>query len=158
MIMWVYAAVIVLCLISFRSWRGALCVIAPLIVVSYLGYALKFHMDIGLKTSTLPVIALGVGIGVDYGIYLFSAIQERLADGDNFEDALCFAFATMGTSVMFTGSALAVGVGTWAFSALKFQADMGILLAFMFLVNMLGAILLLPALAALLLNPRQRSS
>ncbi|HQY04444.1 MAG TPA: MMPL family transporter [Lacunisphaera sp.] len=146
MIMWVYAAVIVLCLISFRSWRGALCVIVPLVVVSYLGYALKYYLNIGLKTSTLPVIALGVGIGVDYGIYLFSAIQERLEAGETFEDALCFAFATMGTSVMFTGSALAAGVGTWAWSALKFQADMGILLSFLFFFNMLGAMLLMPAL------------
>lgn len=154
MVMWVYAAVIVLCLVSFRSWRGALCVIAPLIVVSYLGYALKFHLDIGLKTSTLPVIALGVGIGVDYGIYLFSAIQERLEDGETFEDALCFAFATMGTSVMFTGSALAVGVGTWAFSALKFQADMGILLSFLFFFNMLGAMLLMPALGRWLFHDK----
>ncbi len=146
MVLWVYAAVIVLCLLSFRSWRGALCVIVPLVVVSYLGYALKYYLNIGLKTSTLPVIALGVGIGVDYGIYLFSAIQERLAQGETFEDALCFAFATMGTSVMFTGSALAVGVGTWAWSALKFQADMGILLSFLFFFNMLGAMLLMPAL------------
>ncbi len=145
MVMWVYAAVILLCLLSFRSWRGALCVIVPLVVVSYLGYALKYYLNIGLKTSTLPVIALGVGIGVDYGIYLFSAIQERLEEGETFEDALCFAFATMGTSVMFTGSALAVGVGTWAFSALKFQADMGILLSFLFFFNMLGAMLLMPA-------------
>ncbi len=145
MVMWVYAAVIVLCLISFRSWRGALCVIVPLVVVSYLGYALKYYLNIGLKTSTLPVIALGVGIGVDYGIYLFSAIQERLEEGETFEDALCFAFATMGTSVMFTGSALAAGVGTWAWSALKFQADMGILLSFLFFFNMLGAMLLMPA-------------
>ena len=53
----------------------------------------------------------------------------------------------MGTSVVFTGFALSIGVGTWAFSALKFQADMGILLSFMFLVNMLGAMLLMPALA-----------
>ncbi|HYC72724.1 MAG TPA: MMPL family transporter [Opitutaceae bacterium] len=147
MILWVYAAVIVLCLLSFRSWRGALCVIVPLVVVSYLGYALKYYLNIGLKTSTLPVIALGVGIGVDYGIYLFSAIQERLEAGDSFQDALCFAFATMGTSVIFTGSALAVGVGTWAFSALKFQADMGILLSFLFFFNMLGAMLIMPALA-----------
>lgn len=147
MVMWVYAAVILLCLLSFRSWRGALCVIVPLVVVSYLGYALKYYLNIGLKTSTLPVIALGVGIGVDYGIYLFSAIQERLDEGETFEDALCFAFATMGTSVMFTGSALAVGVGTWAFSALKFQADMGILLSFLFFFNMLGAMLLMPAIA-----------
>ena len=154
MVMWVYAAVIVLCLISFRSWRGALCVIVPLVVVSYLGYALKFYLNIGLKTSTLPVIALGVGIGVDYGIYLFSAIQERLAGGETFEDALCFAFATMGTSVMFTGSALAVGVGTWAFSALKFQADMGILLSFLFFFNMLGAMLLMPALGRWLFHDK----
>lgn len=146
MVLWVYAAVIVLCLLSFRSWRGALCVIVPLVVVSYLGYALKYYLNIGLKTSTLPVIALGVGIGVDYGIYLFSAIQERLEQGETFEDALCFAFATMGTSVMFTGSALAAGVGTWAWSALKFQADMGILLSFLFFFNMLGAMLLMPAL------------
>jgi predicted RND superfamily exporter protein len=147
MVLWVYAAVIVLCVLSFRSWRGALCVIVPLVVVSYLGYALKFYLHIGLKTSTLPVIALGVGIGVDYGIYLFSAIQERLELGESLEDAICFAFSTMGTSVMFTGSALAVGVGTWAFSALKFQADMGILLSFLFFFNMLGAMLLMPALA-----------
>ena len=154
MIMWVYSAVIALCLLSFRSWRGALCVILPLIVVSYLGYAMKYHLHIGLKTSTLPVIALGVGIGVDYGIYLFSAIQERLAHGENFEDALCFAFATMGTSVMFTGTALAVGVGTWAFSALKFQADMGILLSFLFFFNMLGAMFLMPALARWLFHKK----
>jgi predicted RND superfamily exporter protein len=154
MVLWVYAAVIVLCLISFRSWRGALCVIVPLIVVSYLGYALKYYLHIGLKTSTLPVIALGVGIGVDYGIYLFSAIQERLAGGDSFEDALCFAFATMGTSVMFTGSALAAGVGTWAFSALKVQADMGILLSFLFFFNMLGAMLLMPALGRWLFHSK----
>ncbi len=154
MVLWVYAAVIALCLLSFRSWRGALCVILPLVVVSYLGYALKFYLHIGLKTSTLPVIALGVGIGVDYGIYLFSAIQERLRDGESFEDALCFAFATMGTSVMFTGTALAVGVGTWAFSALKFQADMGILLSFLFFFNMLGAMFLMPALARWLFHDK----
>ncbi len=147
MIAWVYAAVVVLCLLSFRSWRATVCVIVPLVVVSWFGYALKVWFEIGLKTSTLPVIALGVGIGVDYGIYLFSAIMERLRAGDTLEDAICFAYATMGASVVFTGCALAVGVGTWAFSALKFQADMGILLACLFFFNMLGAMLLMPALA-----------
>lgn len=147
MVMWLYAAIIALCLISFRSWRATLCVVLPLIIVSDLAYALMVHLQIGLKTSTLPVVALGVGIGVDYGIYLCSAILERLRKGDNLEDAICFAYATMGTSVVFTGFALSIGVGTWAFSALKFQADMGVLLAFMFLFNMLGAMLLMPALA-----------
>jgi hypothetical protein len=147
MVLWVYATTITLCLISFRSWRATLCIVLPLVIVSYLGYALMVHLQIGLKTSTLPVVALGVGIGVDYGIYLFSTLLAKLRAGEYFEESLYYAFATMGTSVFFTGSALAVGVGTWAFSALKFQADMGILLAFMFLFNMLGAMLLLPAMA-----------
>ena len=119
----------------------------PLAIVSWLAYALMVYLGIGLKISTLPVVALGVGIGVDYGIYLCSSLLERLRRGDSLEDALCFSFATMGTSVVFTGFSLALGVGTWALSALKFQADMGVLLAFMFLFNMLGAMLLMPALA-----------
>lgn len=147
MVLWVYATTTTLCLLSFRSWRATVCIVLPLVVVSYLGYALMVHLEIGLKTSTLPVVALGVGIGVDYGIYLFSTLLDKLRKGEYFEESLYYAFATMGTSVFFTGSALAVGVGTWAFSALKFQADMGILLAFMFLFNMLGALFMLPAMA-----------
>jgi predicted RND superfamily exporter protein len=154
MVMWLYAAIVVLCLISFRSWRATVCVVLPLVIVSDLAYALMVYLEIGLKTSTLPVVALGVGIGVDYGIYLCSAILEKMREGESLEDSVCWAFATMGTSVVFTGFALAIGVGTWAFSALKFQADMGILLAFMFLFNMLGAMLVTPALASLLFRSR----
>ncbi len=147
MVLWVYATTVTLCLLSFRSWRATLCIVLPLVIVSYLGYALMVHLEIGLKPSTLPVVALGVGIGVDYGIYLFSTLLNKLRSGEFFEESLYYAFSTMGMSVFFTGTALSVGVGTWAFSALKFQADMGILLAFMFLFNMLGAMLLLPAMA-----------
>ena len=147
MVLWLYVAIIALCLISFRSWRATVCVVLPLIIVSDMAYALMVYLQIGLKTSTLPVVALGVGIGVDYGIYLCSALLEKLRKGMILEDALCESFATMGTSVVFTGFALSIGVGTWAFSAIKFQADMGILLAFMFLFNMLGAMLIMPALA-----------
>ena len=161
MVTWLYIAIVLLCLISFRSWRATVCVELPLVIVSDLAYALMVYLQIGLKTSTLPVVALGVGIGVDYGIYLCSALLERLRDGKSLEDALCESFATMGTSVVFTGLALAIGVGTWAFSAIKFQADMGVLLAFMFLFNMLGAMLLMPALARWLfwknLSDRQAS-
>jgi predicted RND superfamily exporter protein len=150
MVMWLYIAIVVLCLISFRSWRATVCVVLPLVIVSDLAYALMVYLQIGLKTSTLPVVALGVGIGVDYGIYLCSSLMERIREGQSLEDALCLSFGTMGTSVVFTGFALSIGVGTWAFSAIKFQADMGVLLAFMFLFNMLGAMLLMPALARFL--------
>ncbi|MFM9081588.1 MAG: MMPL family transporter, partial [Opitutaceae bacterium] len=104
-------------------------------------------LEIGLKTSTLPVVALGVGIGVDYGIYIFARLLADLRAGEYFEDAMFAALKDAGAAVVFTGLTLAIGVSTWVFSSLKFQADMGLLLTFMFLVNMVGAIILLPALA-----------
>lgn len=146
-LLWVFGAVIVLCLIAFRSIRAAVCVVLPLAIVSYLAYAVMAFLEIGLKTSTLPVVALGVGIGVDYGIYIFARLLADLRAGEYFEDAMFAALKDAGAAVVFTGLTLAIGVSTWVFSSLKFQADMGLLLTFMFLVNMVGAILLLPALA-----------
>jgi predicted RND superfamily exporter protein len=146
-VLWVFGAVIALCLVTFRSIRATLCIVVPLAIVSWLAYALMVYLGIGLKTSTLPVVALGVGIGVDYGIYLFARLNTALKAGVYFEDAMAGALKDTGAAVVFTGLTLAIGVSTWIFSSLKFQADMGLLLTFMFLVNMLGAIILLPAMA-----------
>ncbi len=146
-LLWVFGAVIALCLITFRDVRAALCIVLPLAIVSYLAYALMVYLGIGLKTSTLPVVALGVGIGVDYGIYIFARLMTALDAGEYFEDAMFVALKEAGAAVVFTGLTLAIGVSTWVFSNLKFQADMGLLLTFMFLVNMVGAIVLLPAMA-----------
>jgi len=144
---WVFGSVIGLCLLTFRSLRATLCIVVPLAIVSYLAYVVMVWFGIGLKTSTLPVVALGVGIGVDYGIYLFARLLAGLKDGEYFEEAMFEAFKDTGTAVVFTGLTLAIGVSTWLFSNLKFQADMGLLLTFMFLVNMVAAIVLLPAMA-----------
>ncbi|MGS0695476.1 efflux RND transporter permease subunit [Shewanella sp. 0m-4] len=149
MMLYVYGAVFILCLISFRSLRATIAVILPLYVVSTLAQALMTQLDIGLAVSTLPVIALGVGIGVDYGIYILSTMAVRLRDGMPVQQAYYEALVERGSAVIFTGLTLAIGVSTWFFSALKFQMDMGILLTFMFLVNMLGAIIILPAIAAM---------
>jgi predicted RND superfamily exporter protein len=94
------------------------------------------------------VIALGVGVGVDYGIYIYERMQHEMTHtGLPLREAFYEAMRQRGTAAVFTAVTMSIGVGTWAFSTLKFQADMGILLAFMFLVNVLGAIFLLPALA-----------
>jgi len=146
-LLWVFGAVITLCLVTFRSIRAALCIVVPLAIVSFLTYVLMIWLGIGLKTSTLPVVALGIGIGVDYGIYIFARLQAALNRGEYLEDAMFTAFRDAGAAVVFTGLTLAIGVSMWTFSTIKFQADMGILLTFMFLVNMLGAIILLPAMA-----------
>ena len=149
-----FASVTLLCLWMFRSWRITLCVIVPLALVTVLCNALKALLGIGVKVNTLPVVALGVGVGVDYGIYLFERIKHEMQEGRmSLPDAFVEALKQRGTASVFTAVTMTLSIMTWAFSTLKFQADMGVLLAFMFLVNLLGAVLLLPALAAWLLRP-----
>jgi predicted RND superfamily exporter protein len=153
MLLWVYGAVLVLCWITFRSWRAVVAAVLPLMLTSILCEALMVALGMGVKVATLPVIALGVGIGVDYALYVLSVMLARLRVGDSLSDAYHHALRFTGRVVMLTGVTLALAVGTWAFSPIKFQADMGILLAFMFVLNMLGALVLLPALAHFLLRP-----
>jgi uncharacterized protein len=157
-LLYVYSAIILLCLITFKSIRAMLCIVIPLSLVSILSYALMTYLQIGLKVNTLPVVALGVGIGVDYGIYFYSRFDECIKQGMPIKDAYFLTLSTTGFSILFTGITLAVGVITWIFSPLKFQADMGILLTFMFLLNMLGAIILLPAIASILFKDNKEKS
>ncbi|MCQ8882852.1 MMPL family transporter [Pseudoalteromonas shioyasakiensis] len=156
MMLYVYGAVILLCLISFRSVKATVAVVLPLYIVSTLAQALMVQLEIGLTVSTLPVIALGVGIGVDYGIYILSSMMGQLKQGVALEVAYRNALVERGSAVLFTGITLAIGVSTWIFSDLKFQVDMGILLTFMFLVNMLGAVLLLPAIGSFLWTDQKK--
>jgi len=155
MMLYVYGAVIILCLLSFRSLRATIAVVVPLYVVSTLAQWLMTELNIGLTVSTLPVIALGVGIGVDYGIYILSTMSVKLRNGATVQSAYFDALKERGSAVLITGVTLAIGVSTWFFSDLKFQVDMGILLTFMFLVNMIAAILVLPAIAAFLWPERK---
>lgn len=157
MLFWIYSVVGVLCLLTFRSIRVVLCLLLPLLLTSVLCQALMAQMGIGVKVATLPVIALGVGIGVDYGIYIYSRLETYLNAGNNLRVAYFLTLKTTGKAVAFTGVTLAIGVGTWVFSPIKFQADMGIILTFMFIWNMSGALVLLPALASVLL-PKKRKS
>ena len=109
------------------------------------------YLDIGVKVATLPVIALGVGIGVDYGIYIYSKLETYLYKGLRLRDAYFETLKTTGKAVSFTGLTLAIGVATWLWSPIKFQGDMGLMLTFMFIMNMFGALILLPALVRLLI-------
>ncbi len=256
-----YAAVFVMCLLSFRSPLAALCIVLPLVLVTELGHSLMVQLDIGKKVNTLTVLALGVGIGVDYAIYifarmheamtfraefsaadiaeaaavaaeaaaehagvppeeahhLFSRMYDAMSAGGTFTaadierelkrldeeadpvaaatataaarraEASSRAFAAMeanrasqadfvegqggqrslsesyfialkttGIAIFYTALTLAAGVAMWMFSDLKFQADMGVMLTFMFVVNMLAAMIFLPALCRWLLRPREK--
>lgn len=152
MLFYVYAAVVVLCFITFRSWRAVIVAVVPLVVTSILGEALMVLLGIGVKVATLPVTALGVGIGVDYSLYLLTVHLVQQRQGHSVTDAYCQAVSFTGKVVALIGITLAAAVITWAWSPIKFQADMGLMLAFMFLWNMLGALILVPSLATFLLR------
>ena len=156
MTIFVYSVVFLVCLLIFRSFFGAICVLVPLFITSILCEAIMAKMGIGIKVATLSVIAVGVGVGVDYGIYIFNKFRYYLEKNCNISEAYYKTLNTTGRAVTFTGITLSIGVVTWAFSPIKFQADMGVLLTFMFLWNMVGAIVLLPALARYLVYPKYK--
>ncbi|MEZ5540281.1 MAG: MMPL family transporter [Pseudomonadales bacterium] len=147
----VYAVVAALVFFTFPSIKAMLCILGPLALTSILCEALMAKLGIGVKVATLPVITLGVGVGVDYGIYIYSRMEGYFKEGKSLRDAYLLTLKTTGKAVSFTGLTLALGVATWYWSAIQFQKDMGILLVFMFLWNMVGALTLLPALAHFLL-------
>ncbi|MES2127092.1 MAG: MMPL family transporter [Pseudomonadota bacterium] len=152
MLVLVYGIVALLVLWEFRSWRVTLCIMLPLYITSALCEAIMARLGLGVKVATLPVIALGIGIGVDYGIYIYNRLQHFLDQGMELKQAYFETLKGTGAAVALTGVTLALGVLTWVWSDIKFQADMGLLLTFMFLWNMVGAIVMIPALAALVVK------
>ena len=158
MLLMLYAAVFLMCLISFRNPLAALCIVLPLVLVTELGHSLMVELDIGMKVNTLTVVALGVGIGVDYAIYIFARMREAMNQGSSVTEAYFVALKTTGIAIFYTALTLAVGVAMWIFSDLKFQADMGLMLTFMFVVNMFAALIFLPALCRWLLRPFEKDT
>ncbi len=157
-VLWVYAVILLLLWMCFRSWRGIVCIVLPLGLVSIMGYAVMAALDIGMKVATLPVLALAVGIGVDYGIYVYGVMAGGLTEGKSLRQAYFETLRGTGKAVIFTGITLAASVATWLMSQLQFQIDMGYLLLFMFTANMFGAILVLPAIAVFLHPERGQES
>lgn len=157
MMLYVYAAIVILVAMVYRDFRAVLACCLPLTVGTFIGYWFMKELEIGLTVATLPVMVLAVGIGVDYAFYIYNRLQLHLSQGQNIVKALEHSILEVGTATIFTAITLAVGVATWAFSDLKFQADMGKLLAFMFMVNMVMAMTALPAFAVWLeiLFPRR---
>ncbi|MFZ3033229.1 MAG: MMPL family transporter [Parvibaculum sp.] len=157
MMLWVYVVIIALVTLTYRDWRAVVACCLPLTFATFFGYWFMEVLQIGLTIATLPVMVLAVGIGVDYAFYIYNRIQYHLAEGRHITECFQMALLETGMATFFTAITLAIGVSTWAFSALKFQADMGLLLTFMFMVNMVMAVTVLPALAVILdmLLPRK---
>ena len=150
MMIYVYMTIIALVILTYRDWRATIACCVPLTLATFLGYWFMEVLEIGLTIATLPVMVLAVGLGVDYAFYIYNRIQFHLSEGEDVTQSFKLTLNETGMAVVFTALTLAVGVSTWAFSALKFQADMGLLLTFMFMVNMIMAVTALPAIAVVL--------
>jgi len=155
-LLYVYIAIIFCVVLSFwhEKLSSVISIMLPLGLVSWMAYAVMAMAGIGMKVATLPVVALAVGIGVDYGIYIYATFADAVAAGYKFEEGYYKTLKMTGKAVVFTGVTLGLGVATWLFSDLQFQRDMGLLLVFMFTANMFGAILILPAIARFLLTEK----
>jgi len=158
MMLYVYLTIMALVYVTYRDWRATLACCLPLTLATFLGYWFMKELEIGLTVATLPVMVLAVGIGVDYAFYIYNRLQIYLAQGIDIITSFKQALRETGIATIFTALTLSIGVATWSFSDLKFQADMGILLTFMFMINMVMAMTMLPALAVTLdvLIPRRR--
>ncbi|MGQ0620628.1 MAG: efflux RND transporter permease subunit [Panacagrimonas sp.] len=148
-----YVCIAICVWISFRSLSSLICILVPLAAVSVFTYAVMVYLDIGVTVSTLPVAAFAAGIGVDYGIYIYSVFEECVKTRRMpIREAYVETLHQTGKAVLVTALALAASVCTWLLSGLQFQVNMGILLTIMFLANAGAAVILLPAFAAFLLK------
>ena len=143
-------AQLVFCALGFRSLVAGLLFVGVVLMSNAFGMALMAYWNVGLNVNTLPVISLGIGFGEDYGIYIVSrAIEEyqRQNRGD-LNRALIEGVTTAGKAVLYTAFLISVSIAFWALSPLRFQAEMGTQLLIILTMNMLGGLLLLPALIA----------
>lgn len=143
-------SIFIFCAINFRSLLAGLILTVPLAISNILTFALMGAYHIGLTVNTYPVASVGIGLGVDYGIYFVSRLLEERRGGADLDQAICQTLKTNGKAIIQIATTLTIGLLIWIFSALKFQAEMGALLAILLFLNMLGALFLVPTLICIL--------
>jgi len=157
---WTLLAIFIICWIMFRSLVAAFMLTVPLIVSNLIAFSMMatgmfnlLPVPITVTQSTLPVSAIGIGLGVDYGIYMLGRILEEYKIKSDLNAAIVKTMISVGEPVVFTALAMTGGLIIWVFSPLMFQATMGFFLATILLLNMLGGLVLVPSFIAVV-KPR----
>jgi predicted RND superfamily exporter protein len=146
----VLAMIFVMCSMTYKSIFAALLLLIPVNFSNLIAASLMAYMNIGLDVNTLPVLAVGTGVGIDYAIYLMSRICEEYPLRNDYDETLFQAISTTGRAILFTASTLVVGMAPWYFlSSLRFQADMGLLIAALMVINMIAALVVIPLLVSI---------
>jgi predicted RND superfamily exporter protein len=146
----IFAVIFVLQTIVYRSPLNGAIVVLQVATATMFSLAYMAVRNVGLNINTLPVQSVGVGIGVDYAIYIADRIRFEYADTQNVDEAVRRAVRTTGMAVSFTATTIVAGIVLWSFADLRFQAEMAQLLSILMVFNMLGAITIVPAFFSLL--------
>ena len=145
----ILAVVFALSYATYVSFLGALIVMLPSLVAQPLSEAVMYLFGIDMNINSLPVAAVGIGIGIDYGYYVLSRIVEELCAGEGFDVAIRRMFETTGKTVLFTGVSLTASIIFWVFFPMKFQADMALLLVLLLGFHLMGALMFIPPMVSL---------
>jgi predicted RND superfamily exporter protein len=148
-----FVTIYIIVLVTYRSFAAGFYLLFPLLLANAAINAYMGAHDIGININTLPVVTVGVGFGIDYAIYVVSRIIEELALGRELNDATYTALTTSGKAVVFTALTLVASVLFWYWSSIRFDAEMGLLLAVWMFVSMLGSMTILPVMIVTF-NPR----
>jgi predicted RND superfamily exporter protein len=144
-----FLVVVICCLVVYRSSVSGIFFIIPVLISNVVTFAFMAWQGIGMSISTLPVVALGIGLGVDYAFYIVDSIKEYLEKRPNADplEAVLQSLSSAGRGVLLTAFTLAAGVLLWSFSSLRFQAEMGMLIGIWLLVSAFTSLFLMPSLA-----------
>ena len=145
----VFSAVFLLCVLTFRSFAAGIILLIPLAISQILSEVFMLVKGIDLNINSLPVAAIAVGIGIDYGIYLMARISEEYRETGDYIESIRIALETTGKAIVFTATTLIAGVIFWVFLSLKFQSEMGLLLGLLMLLNMVAALVIIPTLVTI---------
>ncbi|MGK2914410.1 MAG: efflux RND transporter permease subunit, partial [Porticoccaceae bacterium] len=150
--------ILIVCWYAYRSFVAGVLLLIPVNLSNFFLGAMMERMGIGLDVNTLPIAAIGIGVGIDYGIYLLSRICEEYQGHPDYSKAILASVSTTGKAIFFTSTIVLLAIMPWYFlSGLKFLADMGLLLVLVMLINMLISLIVLPLLVWLI-KPRFLSS
>ncbi|HVN90939.1 MAG TPA: MMPL family transporter [Candidatus Binataceae bacterium] len=144
-ITFVLVVIYICCAVTFRSPVAGMLFIISCVMANFGAFVYMNARDIGLTIDTIPVISLGIGLGVDYGIYAVARIQDEVINGATIEEAITTALHTTGAAVFSTFAVMVGGIIPWAFSPLLFHNEMSVLLIFLMATNMIAGLLILPA-------------
>ena len=148
-----FGTILIVLVFTYRSVMAGIYMLIPLLIANAVVNAYMGARDIGININTLPVVTVGVGFGIDYGLYIVSRIIEEYRTGLSLPEAIREAVATSGKSVTFTAITMILGTLLWTFSSIRFNSEMGFLLALWMGVSFLTTVTLLPVIIALL-KPR----